>query len=98
MEAVCRGEATAHADPSPDDVYAGDVEFKLSNGWTVVVFNDCDEWDYIDHIVAPDGRTIDIPRDRDGPEDANEWPEILFWHPQCEPHDGDSFCKHWGGK
>lgn len=42
----------------PQDVYAGDVEYETSNGWRVVVFNDCNEWDYFDAFTAPDGRTI----------------------------------------
>lgn len=93
MDAVCRGEATAWARPTPDEVFAGNVHFHLSNGWQVIVFNDCDEWDYIDQIIAPDGRTIDIPEPV-----TDAWPLILgHWHPQCEPHDGDGFCVHWSG-
>lgn len=36
--------------------YCGVAEFHLANGWKVAVFNDCDEWDYIEWVEAPDGR------------------------------------------
>lgn len=43
------------------ETYAGDVTFKTDNGWTIVVFNDCDSWDYIDHAIDPaGGRVFDI--------------------------------------
>jgi hypothetical protein len=42
------------------DVFAGDVTFRTSNGWTLVVFNDCDSWDYLDHATAPDLRELDF--------------------------------------
>lgn len=50
---------TIDGDRTWQDTYAGDVPFRTSHGWTLVVFNDCDDWDYIDHIEAPDGRRID---------------------------------------
>jgi hypothetical protein len=37
------------------DTYAGNVDYEVG-GWKVSVFNDCDCWDYIDRIEAPDGR------------------------------------------
>jgi hypothetical protein len=37
------------------EVYAGNVEYMV-DGWRVEVFNDCNDWDYIDRVVAPDGR------------------------------------------
>lgn len=50
----------ARAAISWGETFAGDVEFVLVNGWRVVVFNDCNSWDYIDSITAPDGRTWDF--------------------------------------
>lgn len=41
-------------------VYAGNVMFVLGNGWKVIVFNDCDEWDYIEDMLAPDGTSQEI--------------------------------------
>ena len=50
---VCVGKET------PQEVYAGNVEYKASNGWTIVVFNDCNEWDYLDEISDPLGTSLD---------------------------------------
>jgi hypothetical protein len=41
--------------PTWHDVYAGDVTFQIGD-WKVEVFNDCDSFDYINSVEAPDGR------------------------------------------
>ena len=58
--AIERGEVTIpkeHRDEA-SAAYCGDVEFTCSNGWRFVIFNDCDEWDYIAQVTAPDGRSL----------------------------------------
>lgn len=48
------------------EVFAGNVRYTTSNGWTIIVFNDCNDWDYVDTLTAPDGRSAeyeDLPRD-----------------------------------
>jgi len=59
------------------EAWAGDVEFTCSNGWRVVVFNDCDEWDYVDSVIAPDGDKATWGGDiwADPPKWSN-------WHPR----------------
>ncbi len=52
---------------NPSDVYAGDVRYRASNGWEIVVFNDANEWDYIDFIKSCDGRELNF-EDLDGME------------------------------
>lgn len=42
-----------------EQVYAGNVAFEIA-GYRVVIFNDCDELDYIDSVVTPDDRTGDF--------------------------------------
>jgi len=37
----------------------GDVPF-VSEGWIFTFFNDCDDLDYLDSAMAPDGRKIDF--------------------------------------
>jgi hypothetical protein len=37
------------------EVYAGDVTFRVGD-YKVVIFNDCNELDYVDSATAPDGR------------------------------------------
>lgn len=57
LEAVERGELTA---TRPDPGYCGDEEVVISNGWRLMVFNDCDSFDYIETVEAPDGRSVDL--------------------------------------
>ena len=61
----------------------GDVEYQTSNGWRVVVFNDCGSWDYIDHFVAPDGTRIEVwpESDVDLLDRDNERNQIAFYRP-----------------
>lgn len=40
-------------------VYAGNVKFEIA-GYRVVIFNDCDQLDYVDSVVTPDDRTGDF--------------------------------------
>ena len=58
--------ATAEPDgPTFQETFAGDVVWRLSNGWRVKVFNDCDEWDYVDSMAPPPGLFAD-ETDADG--------------------------------
>jgi hypothetical protein len=72
--------------PSWTDVYAGDVTFVAPSGHVVVVFNDCDDWDYIDRIEAPDGTVLwEFCVTRHGqlpyyPPSEDDW-KVIDWHP-----------------
>ncbi|MBD2090458.1 hypothetical protein H6F67_11385 [Microcoleus sp. FACHB-1515] len=44
----------------PQHIYAGNVSYRASNNWTIVIFNDANEWDYIDCIKTDNGRKIDF--------------------------------------
>lgn len=52
LQKIETGEITLEHTGSrtPADIYAGDVQYRASNGWLLTVFNDCNEWDYIDAI------------------------------------------------
>lgn len=63
LHAIDRREITLKTDTPPADVYAGDCRYEASNGWTLIVFNDCNDWDYLDHATAPDGREWDFDDD-----------------------------------
>lgn len=39
-----------------NEVYAGDAKLRIGD-YEVVIFNDCNELDYVDSAIAPDGRT-----------------------------------------
>jgi hypothetical protein len=41
--------------PTWNEVYAGDVQFWFGD-WKIEIFNDCDSFDYINSVEAPDGR------------------------------------------
>jgi hypothetical protein len=41
--------------PTWNEVYAGNVAFWFDD-WKIEIFNDCDSFDYIDLVEAPDGR------------------------------------------
>ena len=59
LTAIERG--TVHLTPiqEPQRMYAGVVEYAVDNGWRLAVFNDCNEWDYLEWIETPDGRRVD---------------------------------------
>lgn len=45
---------------TPTEVYAGSVMYHtVPAGWTLVVFNDCNSWDYLDSVIAPNGLSLD---------------------------------------
>lgn len=58
LYAIERGEIALVAEKCPQDVYAGNVGYVAANGWTVVVFNDCNEWDYVESIILSDGTRL----------------------------------------
>jgi hypothetical protein len=41
------------------DAYAGNVDLRI-DGYKLVIFNDCDQVDYVDSATAPDGRIADF--------------------------------------
>lgn len=60
LKAIEEGSVWITPEQEPQDVYAGNVSYSASNGWHLVVFNDANEWDYIDSIATSDGRTFDF--------------------------------------
>ena len=56
LRSVSAGTRRATPDRAPRDVFAGNVTYTTDDGWTIVVFNDCDSWDYVEAMRAPDGR------------------------------------------
>ena len=88
LRAIDRREVTLTADRPPADIYAGDCAYRASNGWTLVVFIDCGDWDYLDHATAPDGREWDFDDGPDLPyrapsDDEEVW--RLWGIPYCAP-------------
>lgn len=80
LHEIEEGTVTLVPQHEPQDVYAGNVLYVASNGWKIVVYNDCNEWDYIDSIETPDGREIDydwIFKDQE--LDSYQPSEDLWW-------------------
>lgn len=67
-------------------VYAGNVHY-LVDGWQVAVFNDCDDWDYIDSVVHPDGREGEYEdwfglEDEEGDRERQQPDDSLYFEDQ----------------
>lgn len=60
LDAIERDEVmlTVVGGVAPQDVYAGSVDYLISNGGRLSIFNDCNEWDYIERVTLPDGRVF----------------------------------------
>lgn len=59
LRAIESGEITLAPLDDPQEVYAGNVTYQASNGWRITIFNDANEWDYVDSIEVPDGPSLD---------------------------------------
>ena len=62
-------------------VFCGNVEYVV-DGWIVVVFIDCNDWDYVDSVVAPDGRKGEFEdwfgdKDKDGNCECRQPDDLL---------------------
>jgi len=60
FKAVEEGAISLRPEADPQDIYAGNVPYVASNGWHIRIFNDCNEWDYVDHVETADGRLLDF--------------------------------------
>lgn len=57
--AIDRRYQPVATDQTWKETHAGTVPFEV-NGWKIEIFNDCDCFDYVDSILAPDGRQGDF--------------------------------------
>jgi len=89
--AVEDGEISLCPELDPQDVYAGNVPYAASNGWHITIFNDANEWDYIDEIRTPDGREVDF-------DDLEQMPLIRDYSPSDEiawkKYGIPGYCQH----
>jgi hypothetical protein len=77
LKGIEDGSVSLQPDADPQDVYAGNVTYAASNGWQIRIFNDCNEWDYIDRIETPDGRNV-------GFDALDEMPSVRDYDPGDE--------------
>jgi hypothetical protein len=92
LEAIERGDVTLTTNRGPEKVYAGNVVYRASNGWTIQVFNDCGDWDYLDYVEAPDGRSVDYPSHSGELSEV----EMIFEH-YTPPPEVIEQRYHWNG-
>ncbi len=79
LYAIERGEIALEPIDDPREIFAGDVRYRASNGWTLTVFNDCNEWDYLDSVTLPDGRSL------------NTYDALESWIDAHPPRLGDNY-------
>src|SRR4051794_38364252 len=77
LRAIEQGSVLLQPEQEPQKVYAGNVSYSASNGWKIVIFNDANEWDYIDCITTADGRSFDY-------DELAEMPIIEAYEPSEE--------------
>ena len=77
LREIEKGQITLTPLQDPQDVYAGVVPYRASNGWQIEIFNDANEWDYVEKVVTASGRQYnygDFEGDR----------EVEFYEPTVE--------------
>ncbi len=60
LKAIEDGLISLRSVQDPQEIYAGNVSYTASNGWLITIFNDANEWDYIDQIQSEDGRILNF--------------------------------------
>ena len=64
-----------------DEAYSGNMQFRFANGFGLLVFNDCGEWDYIDSYIAADGTRTEVIVPNLS-ETLIHDPSLLDWEPK----------------
>ena len=77
LDAIEQGDISLQPDGDPQDIYAGNVTYTASNGWRIVIFNDANEWDYIDSIATSDGQALDF-------DEIEQMPTVTRYKPSSE--------------
>jgi hypothetical protein len=68
LRRAIRGEisVTVDGERTWDEAYCGNVDL-LFGDWKITAYNDCYEFDYLDRVTSPDGRTADFAAMNPGP-------------------------------
>jgi len=72
------------------DILQGNVKYRTSNGWTIVVFSDGDDWDYVSSIIPPSGERFELWPEQEE-DDSAELRALRSYHPPA-----DQLTKTWG--
>lgn len=85
-EALMADIAAGRVTVEPDGEKPGcQLFWRTSNGWRLEVFDDCGQWDYVDSVVAPDGRELEfddfIAADFNTRTPTEAELHRIWWHP-----------------
>jgi hypothetical protein len=72
------------------DILAGKVTYRTSNGWTIVVFSDGDDWDYVSSIIPPSVERFELWPAQEK-NDSAELRTLRSYHPPV-----NQLTKTWG--
>jgi hypothetical protein len=72
------------------DILAGKVTYRTSNGWTIVVFSDGDDWDYVSSIIPPSVERFELWPAQEK-NDSAELRTLRLYHPPV-----NQLTKTWG--
>jgi hypothetical protein len=81
-------DAPVECDLAGKELFFDHPTYTLPGGWKINVFIDCHDWDYIDHIIAPDGSVLNSDNCPKLDED-DIWHPVFHWSP-------DEDDKRWG--
>jgi len=72
------------------DILQGNVQYRTSNGWTIVVFSDGDDWDYVSSIIPPSGERFELWPEQEK-DDSAELRALRSYHPPS-----NQLTRTWG--
>jgi hypothetical protein len=64
---------------TPADLYHGNMKYRVNNGCELIVFNDCNSWDYLASVVLQDGEMLDLTN-----EDSDSYMGDYSYRPSKE--------------
>lgn len=84
LKSIDLGIRTVVPHACPHVVYAGNIEYVTDDGWKITVFNDCNEWDYVDSVQSPLGDTFEcFPDDPNETEVEERCQPVRNWKPSA---------------
>ncbi|MDH5428156.1 MAG: hypothetical protein OEZ57_08295 [Nitrospirota bacterium] len=72
------------------DILQGKVTYRTSNGWSIIVLSDGDDWDYVSSIVPPSKERFELWPEEEK-DDSAELRALRSYHPPA-----DQLTKTWG--
>jgi hypothetical protein len=83
------GEVTLEPIGGAPEYFQCVIRYRSPCGWILAVFNDVGEWDYLEDITSPDGRTWDF-------SDAGPYETALQAYQPPDDVAENAYGFHWG--